>query len=298
VTWRSAAVVGATGLIGSALSARLALAGVRVAAFSRARPALGRDGRPVRALLAADVVFYLAASYNPATAGLHPDLVRADHGLFVRLLDALAGTGHAPLVVLASSSGVYDPAAPLPYAEDSPTGPVTPYGTAKLLLERELTGRQATTRGTVLRLASVYGPGQRTGTGQGVVAHWLEAAAAGQPLRLYGDPATVRDYVYVDDVVQAMCDVADRAGQGRRLPLLLNVGSGEATSLARLHGVIESVLGRDLGVDVLPHRSYNWPDSVLDVRLAASVLGWRRRTPLPEGIARTWRALRANTPVS
>jgi nucleoside-diphosphate-sugar epimerase len=285
----SAAIIGAGGFIGARLAARLAEDAFTVSTFTRDTPFLGRRGEAEPELRRSEVVCYLATTINPAIAHNHPERARADLELFARLLDALSLLERPPLVMLPGSGGsVYHPEAPLPYSEHSPALPVTAYGKAKLRLERELLCRAGQVPGIVLRLSNVYGPGQRTGSGQGVVAYWLEAAAAGLPLRLYGDPRAVRDYVFIEDVVDAIRRVAMRYLSGRVLPEVLNIGSGQPTSLEELLTVVRSTVDGDITVDRQAGRPFDRHDVVLDVRRADSVLGWTCQVPLSAGIARTW----------
>jgi dTDP-glucose 4,6-dehydratase len=287
----TAAIVGADGFIGSRLRTHLGR-DHPVVSFTRERPAVDVDGAPAPELRTADTVYYLATSVNPATAARDPAAVAADHDHFVRLMDALAALERPPLLIFASSGGtVYDVAAPCPYGEDSALHPSNAYGAAKLALEQALFERRAVLPGIALRLSNVYGPGQRTGTGLGVVAHWLQAVAEGTPLRVIGDPATVRDYVYVDDVCAALEKVRAAHTAGVSLPAALNIGSGEGTSLSGLLAVLEATVQRELSVEYAPHRSFDRRDAVLDTSRTHQVLGWRSSTSLPEGLARTWRSI-------
>ena len=288
---RRVAVVGADGFIGRHLAAALRATGMETTGYTRQRELLWRAAgsagtqRP-------DVVFYLASSITPALAEQHREWVLADHRRFAALLAGLSRSADPPTVVLASSGGtVYDAALPPPYREDAPTRATSPYGAAKLALERLLLSRVGVLPTAILRLSNVYGPGQRTGKSQGVLAYWLRAAATGQPLPLIGDPDAVRDYVYIDDVVDCMCRVANRAPTGAD-PLILNVGSGQGTSLRSLMSTVERVVGRELVVRRMPGRSVDRSAVWLDVRRAAHVLGWRPRTALADGVAAMWREAR------
>ncbi|MFE0417522.1 NAD-dependent epimerase/dehydratase family protein [Streptomyces tendae] len=286
---RTAAIVGADGFIGSRLCTHL---GTDAVPFTRRRPAVHDDGSPAPELRTADTVYYLATSVTPATADRDPAAVAADHDHFLRLVDALAALDRPPLLVLASSGGtVYDVTALRPYDEDAALYPSNAYGAAKLAMERALSARSAELPGVALRLSNVYGPGQRAGTGQGVVAHWLHAVAEKTPLRLIGDPATVRDYVYVDDVCAALRKVRAAHTADRSLPPALNVGSGEGVSLSGLLAALEAAVGRALPVEHAPRRTFDRCDVVLDVSRTRHVLDWRPSTSLPEGLARTWRSV-------
>ncbi|HEX5404371.1 MAG TPA: NAD-dependent epimerase/dehydratase family protein [Pseudonocardiaceae bacterium] len=292
-----AAVIGSYGFIGAQLHAKLAMAGAAVTGFTRQDPIFGPDGRPHEKLLAADVLFYLATSVSPGTAEQRPDLVASDQELFATLVDRLAEEVRPPFVVLAGTGGyVYDPASPLPFGEESPVAPRTAYGRAKIDLERALADRAAKVPGISLRLSTVYGPGQRLRTGQGVIAHWFTAAASGRPLRLFGDPATLRDYVYIDDVVAALARVGEVGRSGAELPEVINIGSGRPTQLGELLDLVVATVPGPVEVERLPGRGFDHYDAVLDIQLAAEVVGWRPETSLPAGLAKTWWALSADEP--
>jgi UDP-glucose 4-epimerase len=282
------AVVGADGFIGRRLTAALRQRGAGVSGYTRRNELYWREDPAVP-----EIVFYLASSITPALAEQHPEFVRADHRGFADLLRRLARSPRPPTVVLTSSGGtVYDPAVTGPCGEDAPTRASSRYGAAKLALERLLLDHADTVPSVVLRLSNVYGPSQRVGKGQGVLAYWLAAALSGQPLQLIGDPDTTRDYVYVDDVVDCMLEVANRSpALAAAAPAVMNVASGVSTGLGELLSVVATVVGRELDVRRAPGRPVDRRDSHLDVRRAAQVLGWRARTPLIDGVAAMWDAL-------
>ncbi len=289
---RPAAVIGAGGFLGRPLVAALRMAGVPVAEFTRTIPFLGPAGEPAAGLAAARTAYWLATSVNPLVAEQEPDRVAADREVFAGFLAALGRLADPPTVVLLSSGGtVYDAEAPPPYAEDAPTRPRSAYGRAKLDLERVLAGSDPVAgRRVAVRVSNAYGPGQPAVRGQGVVAHWLAAAARGEHIRIFGDPATTRDYVYVGDVAEALVRV--HAG-GAPLPSVVNVGSGRPTSLRALAETVLSVVGNfSLELEVEPRRSFDVPHTWLEVTRAREVLGWRARTPLSAGVAAAWAAHR------
>ncbi|MER5940435.1 NAD-dependent epimerase/dehydratase family protein [Streptomyces sp. NPDC001928] len=288
---RPALVVGAGGLIGRALCERMRAAGTEFVAATRDTPPLVRpDGTPAAALRTAGVVHHLATSVTPGLAETRPEHVAADHETFVRMLDALSTVENPPLVVLTSTGlTVSESGDGLPCAEDAQALPKSAYARAKLALERELLSRAPLVPGMVLRMTNVYGPGHALRGGYGVVAHWLAAAAEGRPLELWGDPDTTRDYLYVDDAAAALAGLGPEAAD---LPFeVVNIASGEATTLGRLLGVIREVTDRELTVRLRPARGFDQPANLLDVDRAHRFLGWRARTPLAVGLERTWRAL-------
>jgi UDP-glucose 4-epimerase len=250
-----------------------------------------REGREGRDQPAKDVRvhFHLATSVNPSTAERFPERVAADRAEFARLLDGFAGLARPPLVVLASSGPyVYDPTGPQPFAETAPLGPRTEYGRAKLALEQELRDRADVVPGLALRLASVYGPTQPAGSGQGVIAHWLAAATRGRPPRLSADLAQSQDFVHVDDVVDALVRIGRLAQEA--LPAVLNIGSGAPTSLDDLLRMLTGLAGGAIAVERVAGRGFERRDAVLDIRLAAEYLGWAPKVALATGLAQVWRA--------
>ena len=292
-----AAVIGAGGFIGASLSSALADAHVDTACFTRSARVFTDRNELSYALRRAPVVYYLASSINPTLGEMHPEWGAADRQLFSRLLARLAERGDPPAVVLTSSGGtVYDQDVAPPYSESSPVRATGRYGQAKLALEEELFGYSGRIPGVILRLANVYGPGQVAGKGQGVLGYWMRAALDGEPLRVIGDPACSRDYVYITDVVDCLgrVDKALRTGEllaGRPActdPVVLNVGSGVATSLTELISVVCGVVGRDLPVVYAESRRMDRRHVWLDVARACGELGWRPATSLTEGVERMW----------
>jgi UDP-glucose 4-epimerase len=291
-----AAVVGGSGFIGSHLVRALRRAGIPVTSFTTARPAwFGPE--PAPEVLHASTIFFLAGTVTPVTAGVYPSHVEAELRMFEQFLAAVRRAPTPSRIVLSSSGGtVYASDGQPPYSEDDAVGPTNSYGAMKLDMERALLA-QPSVEPVVLRLANVYGQGQRPRRGQGVIAHWLHAAAQGWPLVLHGDPASTRDYVYIDDTV----DLLVRVHRSQRPPpAVINVGSGSPTTLARLAQLIIEVTGssdrlltpcQGRPVD----RSHVW----LDVHRAGESLGWAPRTALPEGLRQTWISpqVKISTPV-
>src|SRR6185312_276152 len=108
----------------------------------------------------------------------------------------------------------------------------------------------------------------------------------GEPIRLFGDPETIRDYVYVTDVADAFV-AAHRAAVAP--PPVVNIGSGSPTSLRELLAVLLTAAGRpEHPVQITADRPFDRRHTWLDVRTAERVLGWRPTTPLAEGLGTTW----------
>src|SRR3954469_21876206 len=176
----------------------------------------------------ADAVFHLAAQADVQTSMQRPDYDAAVNVVgTVNVLRASPGAQ----VIFASSGGAGYGECDGPADETTPFLPLSPYGIAKKCGEEYLAGwnRIHQTSHVSLRFANVYGPRQDAGLEGGVVAIFLERMARGEPTSIYGDGGQSRDFVYVDDVVQACLAAAGNAGGP------FNVGTGRETSIRELH---------------------------------------------------------------
>lgn len=279
-------MIGARGFLGRALVDRLNVDGVAVAEFTRDHPFLLPDGHGAPDLLASDVVYYLATTMTPATAESDDATGRRELERLGDLLRILRDSERAPLVVLPSSGGtVYDTDADPPYAETAPTNPRGRFGAVKLAMERMVADQAGRSYESVsLRISNAYGPGQRAGTGQGVVGHWLAAIARRQPIRVIGDAETTRDYVYIDDVVDAFMRLLERPSN---LPETINIASGTPTSLGELMALIEQLVG-DFEVAREAPRAFDVHKTWLVVGRAKEVLEWSPTVSIRDGLTRTW----------
>ncbi|MDA3647014.1 NAD-dependent epimerase/dehydratase family protein [Saccharopolyspora indica] len=281
-----AAVIGASGFLGSHLVRALTGAGIPVLRYTRQHPVL-HDGSMDPMARAAPVYFYVATGVNPGVAAAAPERVVEDERAFAAFLAQLRSRPDRPTVVFTSSSTNYATATDPPYRENSPLAPESEYGAGKLRMERLLLAHADAVRPVIVRLASLYGPGHRTDPGHGVIAHWLTAAARGRALRVIGDGSIVRDFVHVADVVAAML----RIHRCPEVPDVLNIGSGVPVSLDRLLAEVVAVTGREPRIERSPGRGFDRAQLWVDISLASETLGWRPATDLATGLRQTWRAL-------
>jgi UDP-glucose 4-epimerase len=200
----------------------------------------------------------------------------------VRVLEGARRAG-ARKVVFASSAAIYgEPdAGSTPVKESHPRRPVTPHGVAKNAAAEYLAAYRTAhaLEYTALALGNVYGPRQDRGA---VVAEFGAHVLAGEPCTVTGDGEQRRDFVFVDDAVDALARAADR-GSG----LVCNIGTGRATTINRLHGVMAGAAGSTQAPLYAPARPWERQRMALDAGRAALHLGWRPWTALEEGVAAT-----------
>lgn len=289
------ALLGAGGFIGTNLRRALLADGVRVRALSRswlAPPEPDLDLAVTADTSGPEQLSTLVAGCDCVVVlshGLLPgsDLARAGNGMLASLATILqlvetCERNGTRLVYLSSGGTVYGPGAPVPTPEETVCDPISLYGVSKLATEKILSvhARQRGLDHVVLRVSNPYGPWQLGRNGQGVIGAWLARAIAGQQIEVWGDGSVVRDYVYIDDLVDAIrAAIAYRGGER-----VFNIGSGRGESLREILGVIEGL--RPVAVRYAPARPVDVPVSLLDVRKAEAELGWRPTTQLATGVQR------------
>jgi len=229
----------------------------------------------------ADVFFHLAAQADVQTSMKRPEYDAAVN--VVGTVNVLVAAGDAQ-VIFSSSGGAGYGECPVPATEESPFLPLSPYGIAKKCGEEYLAGwnRIHGTSHVSLRFANVYGERQDSGLEGGVVAIFLERLARGEETVVFGDGDQRRDFVYVGDVVDSLLAAVGRSGGP------YNIGTGIGTSINDLHAACLSVSGVDRPPRHEAARLGDILQSVVDPARAGRELGWRARTTLKQGLARSW----------
>ena len=314
-------VIGGLGFIGVNLTAKLIEHGARTtiltpdrgkhgeqaSAFERAGVAVVEGDLRDRDLLGTvvagqQIVFNLSGQSGAVRSMEDPwaDLDVNCRGNLV-LLEALRERNRDAKIVFAGSRLQYGHAERVPVSEEAAKVALCLHAIHKQTVEEYLALylRLFGIRYAVARITNPYGPGQPAGrTAYGVINRMIHLAIADRPLTIYGDGAQVRDYVHVDDVVQALLTLAasDRA-DGRAY----NVGSGTGTRLVDLAKTVIAIAGRGR-LEHVP-----WPslaeqvetgDFVADIERIEHELAWRPAIALHDGLERTVAFYRAERPPS
>jgi UDP-glucose 4-epimerase len=243
------------------------------------------DPRLVRGLSGArfDAVVHQAAQVS-VPRSLDDPLLDAQVNLVgtMQMLE-VARESRARRFVFASSAAVYGEPAIIPTTEDAPTDPRSPYAASKLAAEQYLRRSQHRSEldVVVLRYANVYGPRQTAHGEAGVVCAFIVHRLNGWPLPIHGDGQQTRDFIYVEDVVEANC----RALQPGAPPGVYNVGSGQAVRVLDLAAWLG---GAGSPRAHLAPRPGDVRHSALDCAAIRRAMGWQPIVSLGEGLARTW----------
>jgi len=295
-------VTGGAGFLGVALSNRLAHDGHQVRViddFSAGDPArldervLFTRGdvadRPKLWTLLQDVdcVYHLAARVLVSESILYPrEYNEVNVGGTVSVMEAMRDAG-VSRVVLASSGAIYGEQAHQPVREDQPPNPQSPYAVSKLAAEYYVRtiGALWGIETVILRIFNAYGPGQNLPPSHPpVVPRFMHQALRGGSLVIFGGGGQTRDFVYVDDVVEALAAAATAADVDRRI---INVGSGCETSINELVTLTAETVGRKVDVLRSPAESGGVSRLCADISVARKLLGYEPRVGLAQGLRLT-----------
>jgi UDP-glucose 4-epimerase len=232
-----------------------------------------------------DVIFHLAAQ---ASVRISVDRPTFDAEVNIigtlNVCEGALAAGVRKVVFSGSGGTLYGVPEQIPVREGHPQQPLAPYGVSKkavgdyLHYYREVRGLEY----TVLALANVYGPRQDPHGEAGVIAIFAGTLLDRERPTIYGDGEQTRDFVYVDDVVDAFVRAAEKGGG-----LIINIGTGAETSVQSLYDTMARVTGFKDPARYAPERAGELRRSALDPGRAAIHLGWEPWTKIEHGLRRT-----------
>ena len=305
-------VTGGMGFIGSSLARRLVSDGAQVtlcdamidgyggnpANIAELRGRVEVDASDVRDAAAMerlvdgrDIVFHLAAqvSHVMSLSNPYPDIDINIKGTAV-VLEACRKRNPRAVIVRSGTRGQYGPAVKLPVSEDTPSDPRGIYEISQL--SSEMICRTYTRihgiRTVPLRLTNIYGPRAQMRHSQfGVVNWFVRLALEGRPIPIFGTGKILRDFLYVDDCVEALVAAATSpAAVGE----ILNVGHDRPSTFLEVAELLREIVPdtRIEFTEFSPERKAQEPgDFVSDITKIRRLLGWEPKTNLREGLART-----------
>lgn len=227
-------------------------------------------------------LFHLAAQINVRVSVENPKLdneINVIGGL--NILDCSQKYKIEKIIFSSTGGAIYGGAQIIPTPENYPTNPLSPYGIHKLTFEKYLNyyykifGQKYTT----LRFSNVYGPRQYKGGECGVIAIFIENALNDKNIFINGDGLQTRDFVYVDDIVEAflLAVKSDFVGE-------VNISTNTETNLLQVIQRIELILDKKINKKYLEKKLGEEYRSCLNNSLAQKILGWTPKTDLKEGI--------------
>ena len=237
-----------------------------------------------RAIKGADLVFHEAALVS-VQGSVEAPLTSHDINSTATLkLLEVARTEDAR-VVLASSAAIYGHPESVPITEDQSKEPTSPYGLDKLTLDHyaRLYHDLYDLETVALRYFNVYGPRQVAGDYSGVISIFIDQALSGEDITVHGDGEQTRDFVYIDDVVQANLKAAttDTVGEA------YNVGTGQSVTIRELAELIQDITDTDSDIVHTDARAGDIEHSEADISKAREDIGYKPTVSLREGLEQT-----------
>jgi len=241
-----------------------------------------------------DYIYFLAAVASVADSIERPaETHRVNHTAVFNMLEYIRKS-NLPIkqFLFTSSAAVYGNLPELPKREDSRVDPVSPYAIDKYATERfVLTYGQLYNLPTVcVRFFNVYGPGQNPNSPySGVLSILTDCLQKQQPFTLYGDGKQTRDFIYVQDVIQALWLITESDAKHE----VFNIANGDETSLNAIIETYQTIVGKTLSIKQVPGRDGEVKRSVANIgKLVA--LDYTTRWSLKEGLSKYWEGIQAH----
>lgn len=277
-------LLGGAGFIGSALARRLEKKKITAHILGR------HDAERLENILPqCGTVIHLASATTPGSSASHPNLELGNLALTLRLLELMQNQPETHLIFFSSGGTVYGNPDRLPVTEDTPIAPLSNHGAGKASQEAFCQAFRAQGHAaTILRPSNAYGPGQMPKSGFGLIRTMLECVRVGTPLEIWGDGENIRDFIYIDDIVEACMRLINLPQDSGTY----NLGSGIGYSINQVRSIVEQITGSKLKVSCHPARDIDVRAVVLDINRICQELHWTPKVDLDEGVRRTWECLR------
>ncbi len=235
-------------------------------------------------------IVHAASSTTPGVSATTPkEEIFGNFQPTLNLIETLQDFSDRAVIYLSSGGTVYGNPAQVPVPETSPCRPISYYGSGKLAVESffHVLSHQCGCPVTILRPSNLYGPGQNPKAGFGLIFHLLKRALAGQEIEIWGDGSTVRDYLYIQDFVEACLKIIAGGGTNKSVTIY-NIGSGAGHSINEVIATVEEVINTRLHKKYLQARAVDVSRIVLDCGFIQQEIGWEPSTSLKQGITATW----------
>jgi len=295
-------VLGATGFIGRHIVEELTNRNHEVKAFGRhGEESLFKNNQLVEevygdflnrsdlasALNGAEYVFHFISTTTPATAENDP-LVDIDTNIrmTVELLEEAVKWGTKKVIFASTGGAIYGINNDRSFSEVDLPQPISPYAIGKLTIEHYLHYYKVKhgLNSVSMRISNPYGEGQSLHRKQGVIPIFMENIYNDQPLTILGDGTMVRDYIYVKDVANMICEAFDKDTD----KAVYNLGSGRGATVNELVRLIEAITGKVAKLTYQPTPATFVQQSVLNIDQFKNDFGVEPRTSLDKGMRATW----------
>lgn len=271
-------IIGSSGFIGSSVVSFLQNDFKKIHLFGSKSNYVDELGQVKENILNSEKIIWCASKVNPISAQLNSKIVSDEIDLWKNFLQKVArnSTKSPNLIFLSTGGCIYSGDNP-PFAEDAEAKGSNIYGKMKSEMEKILLNSGL--RYIILRVANVYGPGQPFGRGQGVIAEWINKIKNSEPIEIFGNEESYRDYIHVNDLCLAIYNCLTIEGS-----YTLNIGSGKPTSLYEILQLLKQYSGINFDIKKSEVRSVDRNSYWLDTSYAQNLLNWKPTISLQDGI--------------
>jgi len=274
-------IVGSNGFIGKNLKNYLEASGHEVFAYTRKNSIVGIEKKLMIPPSGLDLIVWAASRVNPISASNdeNVEIEYQEWANFLELWEEL--DAHNSSIVYLSSGGCVYTDENYPFTEESIALGTNAYGRLKIRMEDSLISSKV--NGAVLRLSNVYGQGQKTGSGQGVIAEWKYKLESKMNIPIYGSTQSFRDYIHIQDVTEAISLFLQKPIQKG----IYNLGSGQPTTLGELIELFKKLVGSEQNFEILEKRPTDRNGYFLDITKLTSNIDWNPKINLQNGLELT-----------
>ncbi len=299
-------IIGSNGFIGKHLSKELSeITGVSLQLFGRSEMSTSESGlnykqidllnsnQLIHDLDEIDLVYYLASDSIPASSWENP-FFEIENNLipFINFLDCSSKAGVKKIVFISSAGTVYGPSNER-LSEESDKKPFSPYGITKLTMENYLNyySQKHNLQHDIFRVSNIYGEGQNTAKGLGVINTFLENILTNNSITVFGNGEQVRNYIYIKDVVQILsCSIQNNISNSN----IYNLASDDNLCINDLIALIQNHISKDFTVHYNDSRGSDNPHIYLDNSKIKHTFPDIEFTPIEKGMQQSYHFLKNN----
>jgi len=237
-----------------------------------------------KAVKGMDAIIHLAALTSVPESIRKPLIYNKVNTIGTLKLVRQAAKSKVKQIIFSSSAAVYGNPIYLPIKETHPLKPLSPYAASKIAAENYLKtySNLYKIKATILRIFNAYGPRQTLSQYAGVITIFINNALKGKPLRIFGDGYQVRDFIYIEDVVEAF-----KLALEAKRTATYNIATGKPTKIITLAETIKELTQTKSQITFTKPRKGDIRYSYADITKAQNELGFQPKTTLKEGLKKT-----------
>lgn len=287
-------IIGANGFVGSNLLNVLSKTGQQISTLTRSPLKhdlgslhfigdLGDEKVIDLATKNIDVIYHLATATHPAISNqnINHEIMENAQKLLV-VLESCIKNKVKKIIYLSSAGAIYGIPKNVPIKENHETNPISPYGIGKLLAEKYLHyyHHHYNLDYSAIRLTNPYGQGQDFQKGLGAITTFINKLNKNEAIDIYGDGMVRRDYIYIEDVITALCKLYEK----NSIHKVFNLGIGKGVTLLELLNIIEKKMNKKFIINFHSKRANDVPDNTVDINLLSKEYNFNPAFTIEEGI--------------